>query len=414
MSIEDYERAFEPLLPPDKVFETARHLLDTCPITHSVVDGGFWVANTYDDNFQILTDWEHYAVGRLDAGGSLRVPADPPGVDRPLFPPIDVNPPVHRAYRALINPYLTPQSLTRHESGFRRIIANLLDECVADGHCDLATSFAKVFPAQATFVELFGIADSEELSKARGWIRALTYGIYREEPEVLGRCQRELSSWILDLVAERREKTEVENLLDALVHGQIDGRPLNDKELIGTIQLLIMGGFSTTADATCNLVINLIDHPGLEDRLRAEPDLIKPYIEEILRLDPQSRRERGAVRVMSNSAGHNLPMAIRVVLNFVAANRDPAEFERPDELDLSRGSNRHLSFSAGVHRCVGSTMARMTLTIMLEELLARVRNIRFAPGQREERVSFSIGVWRAVDTLPIEFDVIALAEPSQH
>src|SRR5262245_39055619 len=102
MAVEDYEQRFPPLLAPDEVFPTVRHLLDVCPVTHSEIDGGFWVINRYEDNLTVLQDWRTWAVGRADGKGSVRVPHDPPGVNRPLFPPIDVNPPIHRHFREII------------------------------------------------------------------------------------------------------------------------------------------------------------------------------------------------------------------------------------------------------------------------------------------------------------------------
>lgn len=403
MAIKDYETRFPPLLPPDDVFTTVKHLLAKCPVTHSEIDGGFWVVNRYGDNLSVLQDWRTFPVGRADGKGSVRVPADPPGVNRPLFPPIDINPPLHRHFREIINPYLSPQALAGHEEGFRRIIVELIESFAHEGSCDLAAQFAKVFPAQITFCELFGIEDDEQITKARHWIRRLTYDLFREAPEVLGGIQRELNGWTMDLIEERRRKQTIDNLIDALVHGTVDGRPVTDAELVGTIQILILGGFSTTADATCNLVIKMIENPGLEGRLRRQPDMIKPFIEEVLRLDPPiTARARRCARD-TDLDGATIRDGDRLVVNLVAANRDPAEFDHPEEFDMDRPRNRHLSFSAGVHRCVGSTMARMSLTIMLEELLARISDIGFARGRREERVSFSIGVWRAVDSLPIVF-----------
>jgi cytochrome P450 len=402
MSAEEYETHFPPLIAPEEVFPTARHLLRTCPVTHSEIDGGFWVINRYEDNLRVLQDWRNFAVGSPDGTSSIRVPYDPPGVNRPLFPPIDVNPPLHRQFREIINPYLSPQALAGHRAGFRRIIIDQIETFDRDGHCDLAGQLGKVFPARLTFEELFGIDDSDELTQVRKWIRSLTYDLYREEPAVLGGFQRRLNDWTLDLIAQRRKKTTVENLIDALVHGTVEGRPVTDAELVGTIQILILGGFSTTADATGNLIINMIEH-RLEQELRDDHSLIPLFVEEVLRLDPPITARARRCTHDVELGGETLRAGDRLIVNFVAANRDEAEFDHPDEFELHRTRNRHLTFSGGVHRCVGSTMARMSLSIMMEELLRRIGDIQFAPGQREKRVSFSVGVWRAVDYLPITF-----------
>lgn len=403
MTIEDYERRFPPLLPPEDVVPAAHYLREQCPITHSEIDDGFWVVNTYEESLKVLQDPVCFAVGTTDGRSPVKIPRDRPGIVRSLRPPIDVNPPQHRQFRNLINPWLSPQALAGHEAGFRGIIAGLIDGFAGDGRCDIAGQLAKVFPAQLTFSELFGIEDGDELARVRELVRSLTYDLYRKEPAELGGYQKELDGWVMGLVHERREKSRIENLLDAIVNGEVDGRPLSEEELVGTVEILVLGGFSTTADATCNLVIQMIEHPELQDRLRDDRSLVKPFLEEVLRLEPPiTARARRATRDVE-LRGESLHGQDRVLVNIAAANRDPGEFDHPDELDMERPRNRHLTFSAGVHRCVGSTMARMSLSIMVEELLERVRDIRLAPGQREERVSFSAGVWRAVDYLPIVY-----------
>lgn len=405
MPVHEYAHAFPPLLPPDEVVETAEYLLDKCPVTHSSVDGGFWVLNRYEDVFRAFKERETFLVGRADGNGSLRVPWEPPGINRPLYPPIDLNPPDHRVYRNIINPFLTPRALEKHEAGFRRIITSLIDDWAADRQCDFAGQFAKIFPARITFEELYQIHDEVEMTKVRDWIRSLTYDIFRKDAAYLGGLQQQLNTWTKELIeARRRRPAEIENVLDALIQAQIDGAPILERDLVAAIQILILGGFSTTADASCNLVIALIENPGMEDHLRANPSAIMPFIEEVLRLDPplttRPRRCDGTARIGDADIHHG----DRLLLNLVAANRDAAEFPKPDRIDLTRRASRHLSFGAGVHRCVGSTMARQTLHAMLTELLSRIRNIRYAPGDTVERVSYSSGVWRAVDHLAIEFD----------
>ena len=406
MTIEDYETRFPPLLPPEDVVPAAHHLRERCPVTRSEVDGGFWIVNTYGDTLRVLQDWNTFAVGTTDGKSPVKIPKDRPGIVRSIRPPIDVNPPLHRQFRNLINPWLSPQALANHEDGFRRIIAGLIESFAGDGHCDLASQLAKVFPAFLTFTELFGIEDGDELTRVRDLVRSLTYDLYCKDPAELGDYQKELDQWVLKVADERRSKPEIENLLDAVVHGSVDGRPLTDEELVGTVEILILGGFSTTADATCNLVVQLIARPDLQEALRKDPALVQPFIEEVLRLEPPitARARRAAEDV--DLAGARICAHDRVLVNIAAANRDPGEFDRPDDFEMDRPRNRHLSFSGGVHRCVGSTMARMTLAIMVRELLGRVRDIRFAPEQREARVSFSAGVWRAVDSLPIVFTTL--------
>jgi cytochrome P450 len=402
-TIERYARSFPPLLPSTDVFDAVRYLLDTCPVTRSDLDDGFWIVNAYDDSLRVLQDSQAFPVGRADGPGAVRVPKDPPGMNRPTTPPIDVNPPMHRQFRELLNPYLSPQRLTTHETHFREIIVDLLDAFIESGEIDFATGFAKVFPAQLTFKELFGIEDIGERDHARFLIRKLTYDLFREEPAKLAVYQRDLNDWIKAFLDRRRKAPRRDDIIDGILHGTIDGHPLDEMEMMGTVQILIFGGFSTTADAAGNVMVTLIDRPDLQELLYEDPGLIPPFVEEVLRLDPPVTSRARRCAVDTELRGQEIHVGDRVLVSFVSANRDPAEFSRPDELDLDREHNRHLTFSGGVHRCIGSTMARMTLRMTVEAVLARMRDIRFPDDLREVRGSFGVGQWRAVDSLPIVY-----------
>jgi cytochrome P450 len=408
---EDLPRSFDPLQQPDSALITATELVNRCPFGWSEHDNGFWVASGRAEAVRVLQDRDTFHVG--GESRATRIPPDPAGFDRPLMPPQDVNPPIHRDFRAIINPYLAPAALTRHERGFRDIIGELLDSFVARSEPDFARHFAKVFPARVTFTEIFGIVDRDETETVRGWVERIIYGRFREDGSVLGALQRSWNQWTLDLIErrriERRAGQRTDDVVDALCFGRVAGREPTDLEIVGALQVLILGGFMTTSDAACNMAITLIEHPELEGVLRAEPGAIPRFIEEVLRLDPpvgaRVRRCTGATEIDGNTV---LP-GDRVLVNLVAANRDPREYEDPERFNLDRTSNRHLTFGAGIHRCVGSNMARMTLRIAIEEWLNRLSELRFADGLRETRLGVSGATWRLVDSLPVRFRSLVAA-----
>lgn len=400
MGIEEYVEHMPPLVPPDEAQAMSRYFLDRCPVVHSDHDGGFWVVNRHDHLLQIMQDWEGFANGNR----GVRIPHDPPGLDRPPMPPLDSNPPLHRDVRRLLNPFLSPQALEAEEPMFRSVISALIDDFVADGYCDIAWQLAKNFPADTTTRFLFRITDSDELERLRHWVRRLSYDMLREDPEILQGIQVEWSQWCQELVDDRRANPG-DDIVTAMIEATVEGgRRLSDLELIGAIQILILGGFSTTSDATSNVVIRLIEQPELQEILRNDPSLIPAAIEEAMRLEPPiDTRPRRCTR--DTQVGDRVIRANdRVLCNYLAANVDPHEWEDPDEFKLDRTRNRIMTFGAGPHRCIGSNMARMSLRIMVEELLARVENIRWDGDSREERIAFNPGAWRAVDALPIRFD----------
>lgn len=404
--IADLPRAFDPLQQPDTAFETAHELLERCPFGWSEMDGGFWVAAGRDQALAVLQDREGFHVGGQSK--AVRIPPDPVGFNRPLMPPQDVNPPIHRDFRAILNPYLSPNGLVVHEAGFRRIISRLVETYVSAEGKDFAKDVAKVFPARITFSELFGIPDPDEAETVRSWVERIIYGRFKEPGEVLGRLQQSWNDWTVDFMVRRRRDRR-DDVIDALLFGRVDGRPPEEIEVVGTIQVLILGGFMTTSDASCNMAVTLVDHPGLDDRLRRDRALIDPFIEEVLRLDPpvgaRVRRCTGDRTI----DGQEIHSGDRVLVNLVAANRDPSEFDRPEEFDLDRIRNRHLAFGAGIHRCVGSNVARMTLRILMQELLARASDFHFPEGLREVRVGASGATWRLVDSVPLRFRALESA-----
>lgn len=401
---EYYESHFEPLIPSDDVHGMSRHLLSACPVAHSDQDDGFWVFNRHADVMQVLQD-----PALFESGRAAMIPRPPAGLGFLEMPPMDSNPPLHRQFRQLLNPYLTPDSVRRYEPGIRAEIASLIDGFAEDGRCDLAERFAHVFPARITFRELFNITDEEELENARKWVRIMTYG-HHEPPEVQEEARESWIDWLHAFVARRRGEARVDDIVDVILNGTVDERALSHEEVLGALMILILGGFGTTADATANFVVRLSEEPGLEKVLRQHPSLIPAAIEESLRLEPPvtntARICSAAVRI--DSADMN-PQD-RVLVNFAAANRDDSVFENPDDFDLSRRLNRHLAFGGGPHRCIGSNLARLSLCVMAEELLGRIENIRL--DGRPGRVS-NLLAWRTVDRLPITYSPVAKEESMQ-
>jgi cytochrome P450 len=386
-----------PLLPPEDAHQISQEMLARCPIKHSDVDGGFWFINRHADILQIMQDPQTFASGSK----GVRVPHE--RYDRPYQPPIDSNPPLHRSIRAIENPYLSSAALAKYEQTFREIIGGLISNFASAGHCDIAKDLAQIFPSLITFRVLLGLEDGAELNNLRGWVRTLTYGRYQEPSEVLAKAQNDWSRWCREFIARRR-MTPREDIVGGLINGTVTGgRPLTDDELVGAVEILIFGGFQTTADATCSIVLRLIQEPELEAQLRQKPEGIPLMIEETLRLDPPVATRPRVCTEDVEIGGTHISTGDRVLCNYLAANIDPTEWENPLEFRIGRRRNRVMTFGVGPHRCLGSNLARMTLKIMVEELLYRVGDIGRSSGTREVRTSVTAGLWRSIVSLPVTF-----------
>jgi cytochrome P450 len=211
---------------------------------------------------------------------------------------------------------------------------------------------------------------------------------------------------VREFIAKRREQEPRNDVVDAVIGATIDGRPITDEEIYGTVQLLILGGLETTAGALGLAMVRLAREPRLQEKLRAEPALIPAAVEEFLRLDPSFVSVgRTAVRD-AELGGQHVTAGDKVLIHWASANRDGAEFPDPDAFDLARERNRHLAFGAGPHRCVGSNLARMNMRIALAELLRRLDDIRLAGGPE---IRYHAGLTRSPLRVPITFTPVTLS-----
>jgi cytochrome P450 len=208
-----------------------------------------------------------------------------------------------------------------------------------------------------------------------------------------------ISDYFRERIAERRAEPD-DTLLSKIVHAQIDGRPLDEKELLGISHLLLLGGLDTvTATLDC-MVEFLATHPEQRQRLVDDPSCIPAAIEEMLRwLTPVMVVPRAAAEDIT-VGDVEIKKGTGVTLVLGAANGDEAEFP-VDVVDFDREPNKHLAFGAGHHLCLGAHLARMELRIALEELHARIPDYRLADGAE---VHYSTGI-RQAHSLPIVWDV---------
>jgi cytochrome P450 len=346
-----------------------RYLVDQCPMTWSDQFGGFWVVSSYEGVVQGYQDWRRFSSAPERSLPSLRD-------SQPLRRPIDLDPPLQRRYRQLLNPYLTPSRLAPFEPWIRNLVTGLIDDFIADGHCDLAARFARAIPGRMLFRLLLGI-DDDDVPMVQAWLSNVIFN--PTGPDTPAE-ERKCTDWIQSVVQTRRRGPRQDDIIDALLHADIDGERLTDDEVMATMYVLIQGGFGTTADAIGNSALRLAEDRDLQHRLRQAPELIPAAIEEFLRVDsPVSAQARICVHD-TTFEGEDVKEGERLFMFLSAANRDPSEFSEPDELDVDREPNRHLAFGVGPHRCIGSNVARLNLRIALEELLSRTSDFWITPG----------------------------------
>lgn len=358
-----------------------------CPVAHSDRYDGFWVFTRYEDVLAIAQDWQTFSSAQ-----GLTVPVSPIAV-RNL--PVEIDPPLQRAFKRLINPYFTPAVVARWEEPTRDLVRHLIDGFGAAGRCDFMADFARPYPALSFFRSAIN-APAEDVEKVA--YLASKSGT-PNDPEAAA-CWAGLSEWIRTFVDARRSGPPLGDVVDAVIGADIEGRPITDEEVIGTVQLLILGGLETTAGALGAMMIRFCREPEVADRLRRDPDAIPAAVEELLRLDGPFISIARTVTRDTELGGQVLKAGEKVIIYWASASRDPAQFEHPDRFDPERAGNRHLAFGAGPHRCAGSHLARMNLRVALEELLPRLDDLRLQEGAD---IRFHSTFNRAPLSVPIRF-----------
>ena len=340
-------------------------LRERCPVARSDQHGGYWIVTRHADVVAAAQDWEAFS-SQL----GVSIPANP---NVALAIPEHIDPPLHREYKRLINRWFTPAAVAPLEEGARRIAAELLDAVVADGRCELMADYAVPFPGLVFFQLVLG-APADELAHVN---EAATGATDPGNPASRD-CYVALNEWIRDFAERRRSegRTGVVDVVDAVLAAEIEGRPIRDDEVQGIILLLILGGLDTTAGVIGQSAIRFCLQPEVAEQLRRQPELVPQAVEELLRLDTSFVGIGRTVRDDTVLAGQAMAAGDKVYLSWAAANRDPAEFDDPDEFRIDRARNRHVSFGAGPHRCAGSNLARLNLRVAIGELVDRLPDLR--------------------------------------
>jgi len=363
-------------------------LRQSCPIAHTKRFMGVYFPVRYEDIRRIAYDTEHFSSRRII------VREERPPVVAPA-PPITSDPPDHRGQKTVLLPAFTPDAIARHKPRTQEICRELIAGFGGRSGCDGASEYAQEIPVRV-IASMLGISEQGgELF--RKWIHeVLELGI--TDREALMRATGEMEAFFANEVAQRRAATSGD-LISYLIGARIDGRSLSDEHIIGTLKLLLIAGIDTTWSAIGSCLWHLATHPDDRRRLGEEPQLMPTAIEELLRAyAPVTMAREVAKETQIN--GCHFKEGEMVLLSFPAANRDPSLFPDADRVVIDRPENRHAAFGLGIHRCLGSNLARMEITVALTEWLAAIPDFTLAPGQT---VKWSEGTVRGPRQLPLVF-----------
>ncbi|GAA4603572.1 cytochrome P450 [Actinoallomurus liliacearum] len=365
-------------------------LRQRCPIARTERFGGGWLPTRYEEVAAIAYDTERFS-SRSVVMSNFRPPREiaPIGV----VPPISSDPPFHQHARKLLLPAFTKTAVSRLEPGTRAFCRSLIDAFEGRDVVDAARDYAQHIPVRV-IADLLGFPE-EEGPRFREFVENTLEGVNLPPEERIARMDR-LFDYLLLQIRDHVESPR-DDLTTHLLNAELGGRKLEPSHVAGTMALLLIAGIDTTWSAIGASLWHLAKTPADRERLVAEPGLLPTAMEEFLRAYAPVTMAR---LVKEDMHWHGVDMKAEdwVLLSFPAANRDPAQFDRPDEVVIDREVNRHAAFGLGVHRCVGSHLARMELRVALDVWLERIPAFTL---EDPDAVTWAAGQVRGPRTLPV-------------
>lgn len=345
-------------------------LREQCPVAHTGDGGGHWGLFRYDDVVAAARDPEGFVNS-----GYLRF--DPAR----RRPPLESDPPEHTEIRRLLNPFFMPRRLRgRLEPVSREIARGCVDRLVAARGGDAVAELARPLPPQVLLSLLN--QPREDWVRIKAWAEdAYLQGAQDDESHARFRAaDHGLWDYARAIVADRMQapRDGADDPASAMLAASVGGKRLDEALVVGTLRLLLGAGHDSTTSTLGMMIHHLAVHREDQARLRADPALIAPAMEELLRLKtPVVSMPRMAARD-ATIHGREIRQDEVVRLYYAAANRDPRAFERAQECVLDRAPNRHVAFGYGIHMCIGAPLARQEVFVAVEELLRRTRGFAVA------------------------------------
>ncbi|GAA3222167.1 cytochrome P450 [Nonomuraea helvata] len=365
-------------------------LRQRCPIAHTERFGGVWLPTRYEDVAAIAYDTESF-TSRAIVVSNFKPPKDLAPVGP--VPPISSDPPFHHDARKLLLPAFTKTAVARLEPATRAFCHQLIDAFEGRDVVDAARDYAQHIPTRV-IADMLGFPQ-EDAPMFGEFVESSLESINRPPEERIERLTQ-LTDYLIAQIRDHVDNPR-DDLTTYLLNAELFGQKLDPNHVIGTINLLLIAGIDTTWSAIGASLWHLAKTPADRERLVAEPGLLPTAMEEFLRAYAPVTMAR-LVREDVRWNGVDMKADDWVLLPFPAANRDPAQFDRAGEVVIDREVNRHAAFGLGIHRCVGSHLARMELRVALEVWLERVPDFTL---EDPSAVTWAASQVRGPRTLPI-------------
>ncbi|BBU22839.1 cytochrome P450 [Mycobacterium xenopi] len=349
----------------------------------------------------VFMNGSYYLTRREDVLAALRNPKvfssrlalQPPGTPFPVVP-LAFDPPEHTRYRKILQPYFSPHGLSKSMPVLRKHAADMIDALADRGRCEAMADLAGPYPFQV-FLDLYGLP-LEDRDRLIAW----KDGVIADKPYLTQADlvpARELFDYLAEAIKQRRHNPG-SDMLSQVMTGE---GGFSDLELLGMSHLLILAGLDTVTAAIGFSLLELARRPSLRAMLRENPRQIRLFIEEIVRLEPSAPVAPRVTTETVTVGGMMLPAGSQVKLCMAAINRDGSDATSTDDLVMDGKVHRHWGFGGGPHRCLGSHLARLQLTVVVNEWLNKIPEFELAAGYTPE-IRFPAKTF-ALKMLPLQY-----------
>jgi cytochrome P450 len=320
-----------------------------------------WIPRRWEHLQAIYLDEEHFSAEHLSpfpllVGASWKVT------------PIEIDPPKHSGYRRFLNPLFTPQRLKLLDSKVRQTARHFVAQFKDKGECEFMEDFSKKFPI-AVFLDLMGLPQAR-MQQFMEWETSLFHSL---DFEGITEATRQVVAYLQEVIEERKQQPR-DDIISLATAYEIDGRKLDNDELLGLCFNLYIGGLDTVTTNISWQVRHLAEHPEHQRRLRENPELIPSAVESLYRRYASVTTFRTCVKEFSIGGATMMP-GDKVAMSTTLANNDPDKWAPPFEVDIEQPA-RHIAFGYGVHRCVGAALARRESVVAIEELFEALPQFR--------------------------------------
>lgn len=360
-----------------------------CPIARSNVGHGYWIVNRFKDVREVAQDWKTFS----NAGG-FQPNAAP---DSPKLYPQELDPPYHTRWRTALAPFFSPRAVKAHHDDVVEQVNFLIDGFIDKGECDFIEEFAAPLPGRVFFQSYLGVP-MEDLPFLRRAVDDAMRGPVAER----GAGWQKTADYLADYLRKREQEPPRGDFVDAILEGvPLDnGDPCPWDHKVSIINDLLAGGIVTTTYLLGSIAHHLATTPDDRHRLAEDESLHLRAVEELSRAHSSVVALGRTATRDTEISGQKISKGEMVVINFTAACRDPEMVDDPMTIDITRQLPTNAAFGFGPHRCVGSHIARQNAAVMIRELLARIPDFELQPGTGP---TFTTGITRSMDTLPIRF-----------